>query len=187
MFVVTGLYRINNHVTFLQIWIFCFIQNYKLNIHILCRWIGLLAGGGTTASWGIECRVPGSEISKKRGRKKKIWIQVESSTGNRSMRKRQRWKYAYRWKHGSNLLVNTNLVIKYHLLSSNLYDSCAQDYSSLENQRLSLEKSHGQPLPLQKACSKSCGSSSALRGKRIRLRPHTRADPQAPLGSAEPT
>ena len=52
---------------------------------------------------------------------------------------------------------------------TNLYDSCAQDYSSLENQRLSLEKIHGQPC--QKACSKSCGSSSALGGKRIKLRP----------------
>ena len=61
-------------------------------------------------------------------------------------------KYEYEWKHGKNL-----------------YDSCAQDYSSLENQRLSLEKNHGQPF--QKACSKSCGSSSALGGKRIKLRP----------------
>merc|ERR1711904_671246 len=44
-------------------------------------------------------------------------------------------------------------------------DSCTQDYSSLENQRLSLEKIHGQPF--KKACSKSCGSSSALGGKRM--------------------
>ena len=49
-----------------------------------------------------------------------------------------------------------------------LYDSCAQDFYGA-NQRLSLEKNHGQPF--QKACSKSCGSSSAQGGHRIRLRP----------------
>ena len=65
--------------------------------------------------------------------------------------KLQIWKYEDEWKQ-----------------SQSLYDSCAQDYSGA-NQRLSLEKIHGQPF--QKACSKSCGSSSALGGKRIRLRP----------------
>ena len=49
-----------------------------------------------------------------------------------------------------------------------LYDSCAQDFYGA-NQRLSLEKNHGQPF--KKACSKSCGSSSALGGYRIKLRP----------------
>ena len=61
-------------------------------------------------------------------------------------------KYEDEWKRGTNP-----------------YDSCAQDYSSLENQRLSLEKIHGQPF--QKACSKSSGSSAAQGGKRIKLRP----------------
>ena len=49
-----------------------------------------------------------------------------------------------------------------------LYDSYAQDFYGA-NSRLSLEKNHGQPF--RKACSKSCGSSSAQGGHRIRLRP----------------
>ena len=49
-----------------------------------------------------------------------------------------------------------------------LYDSYAQEFYGA-NSRLSLEKNHGQPF--RKACSKSCGSSSAQGGHRIRLRP----------------
>ena len=49
-----------------------------------------------------------------------------------------------------------------------LYDSCAQDFYGA-NSRLSFEKNHGRPF--KKACSKSCGSSSAQGGHRIRLRP----------------
>ena len=49
-----------------------------------------------------------------------------------------------------------------------LYDSCAHDFDGA-NQRLPLEKNLGQPF--KKACSKSCGSSSAQGGHRIRLRP----------------
>ena len=49
-----------------------------------------------------------------------------------------------------------------------VYDSYAQEFYGA-NSRLSLEKNHGQPF--KKACSKSCGSSSAQGGHRIRLRP----------------
>ena len=49
-----------------------------------------------------------------------------------------------------------------------LYDSYAQEFYGA-NSRLSLEKNHGQPF--RKVCSKSCGSSSAQGGHRIRLRP----------------
>ena len=65
-----------------------------------------------------------------------------------------------------------------------LYVSCVRDFCGA-NSRLSLEKNHGQPF--KKACSKSCGSSSAQGGQRIRLRPqwpgviqrrpHTQASP----------
>ena len=91
--------------------------------------------------------IPNWKCSKKLQRKKTIaTIEIHYSA------KLQKWKYEDEWKQ-----------------SKSLYDSCAQDYSSLENQRLSLEKIHGQPF--QKACSKSSGSSSALGGKRIKLRP----------------
>ena len=90
--------------------------------------------------------IPNWKCSKKLQRKKTITtIQIHYSA------KLQKWKYEDEWKQ-----------------SKSQYDSCAQDYSSLENQRLSLEKIHGQPF--QKACSKSSGSSSAQGGKRIKLR-----------------